>query len=50
MNRFEDYLRNRDPILYEEISDEQKEAETRMSRRGLATLKQRLKSQQQSEY
>ena len=38
MNRFEDYLRNRDPILYEEISDEQKESETRMSRRGLLTL------------
>jgi hypothetical protein len=38
MNRFEDYLRNRDPILYEEISDEQKEAETRMSRRGLLGL------------
>ncbi len=38
MNRFEDYLRNRDPISYEEISDEQKEAETRMSRRGLLGL------------
>jgi len=38
MNRFEDYLRNRDPILYEEISDEQKGAETRMSRRGLLGL------------
>jgi hypothetical protein len=34
MNKFESYLRNRDPILYEEIRDEQ----SKMSRRGFLGL------------
>jgi hypothetical protein len=38
MNKFENYLRKRDPILYEEISQEEKDMETRTSRRGFLGL------------